>query len=94
MALIVNFIGSLRNFFEKGIIPFNYENEISIKDLINLIININPRIKDIIISSQNNEFHLNSLILINGVEISVLNGLETKLSDKDEITFIPIIHGG
>lgn len=94
MALIVNFIGSLRNFFEKGIIIFNYENETSIKDLINLIININPRIKDIIISSQNNEFHLNSLILINGVEISVLNGLETKLSDKDEITFIPIIHGG
>jgi len=94
MALIVNFIGSLRNFFEKGIITFNYENETSIKDLINLIININPRIKDIIISSQNNEFHLNSLILINGVEISVLNGLETKLSDKDEITFIPIIHGG
>ncbi|KON33232.1 MAG: hypothetical protein AC479_05270 [miscellaneous Crenarchaeota group-6 archaeon AD8-1] len=84
----------MRNFFEKGIITFNYENETSIKDLINLIININPRIKDIIISSQNNEFHLNSLILINGVEISVLNGLETKLSDKDEITFIPIIHGG
>ena len=94
MALIVNFIGSLRNFFEKGIITFNYENETSIKDLINLIINTNPRIKDIIISSQNNEFHLNSLILINGVEISVLNGLETKLSDKDEITFIPVIHGG
>ena len=94
MALIVNFIGSLRNFFEKGIITFNYENGTSIKDLINLIININPRIKDIIISSQNNEFHLNSLILINGVEISVLNGLETKLSDKDEITFIPVIHGG
>ena len=94
MALIVNFIGSLRNFFEKGNITFNYENETSIKDLINLIININPRIKDIIISSQNNEFHLNSLILINGVEISVLNGLETKLSDKDEITFIPVIHGG
>jgi len=36
----------------------------------------------------------NALILINGREISVLNGLETKLKDGDEIVFIPVVHGG
>jgi len=36
----------------------------------------------------------NALILINGREISVLNGMETMLKDKDEITVIPVSHGG
>jgi molybdopterin converting factor small subunit len=36
----------------------------------------------------------NTLILINGKEISVLNGLETMLKDEDEIIFIPVLHAG
>lgn len=36
----------------------------------------------------------NALILVNGREISVLNGLETKVNEGDEILFIPILHGG
>jgi molybdopterin converting factor small subunit len=36
----------------------------------------------------------NGLILVNGREISVLNGLETKLNDGDEIVFVPVVHGG
>ena len=94
MAILVKFIGSLHHFFEKGIKKFDYENNMSIKKLIDLIINTKPNVKEILISTQNNEFQLNSLILVNGVEISVLNGLETELSDKDEVTLIPVIHGG
>ncbi len=94
MVIIVKFIGSLRNFFEEGNETFDYETDITIKELINLIINTKPNIKELLISPQNDEFRLNSLILVNGVEISVLNGLETKLFDEDEITLIPVIHGG
>jgi len=36
----------------------------------------------------------NALILLNGREISALNGLETLVSDCDEITLIPVSHGG
>ena len=36
----------------------------------------------------------NAIILVNGKEISVLNGLETEVRDGDEIVFIPVIHGG
>jgi len=94
MVIIVKFIGSLRNFFEEGNETFDYETDITIKELINRIINTKPNIKELLISPQNDEFRLNSLILVNGVEISVLNGLETKLFDEDEITLIPVIHGG
>ncbi|MCX8188549.1 MAG: MoaD/ThiS family protein [Nitrososphaeria archaeon] len=36
----------------------------------------------------------NTLILVNGVEISALNGLDTKVNEGDVITLIPVTHGG
>lgn len=36
----------------------------------------------------------NALILLNGKEVSVLNGLKTRVEDGDEITLIPVAHGG
>ncbi len=36
----------------------------------------------------------NTLILINGVEVSALNGEQTEIRNGDTITFIPITHGG
>lgn len=34
------------------------------------------------------------LILVNGKEISVLNGLNTKLEDCASVTLVPVSHGG
>jgi molybdopterin converting factor small subunit len=36
----------------------------------------------------------NALILVNGREISVLGGLDTMIEDGDEVTFVPVVHGG
>jgi len=36
----------------------------------------------------------NMLILLNRREIGVLNGLETEVADGDEITLVPVVHGG
>jgi len=36
----------------------------------------------------------NAVILLNGRDISALNGLETPVMDGDEIVLIPVIHGG
>jgi molybdopterin converting factor small subunit len=36
----------------------------------------------------------NALILVNGKEISVLEGLETGVKEGDQIILIPISHGG
>ena len=33
-------------------------------------------------------------MLVNGREISVLNGLETRVNDEDEVVFVPVVHGG
>ncbi|MBC7090657.1 MAG: MoaD/ThiS family protein [Nitrososphaeria archaeon] len=36
----------------------------------------------------------NTLILVNGVEVSALNGLDTKVNEGDVITLVPVTHGG
>ena len=36
----------------------------------------------------------NALILVNGKEISVLEGLKTEVEDGDEIVLVPVSHGG
>lgn len=44
--------------------------------------------------SEDNDVWSNALILVNGKEISVLNGLETIVTDGDEIVLLPVSHGG
>ena len=59
----------------------------TINELITHLIKIKP--KDTL------EFDTkNLLIAVNGVDSSALKGYDTKLSDNDEISIIPVIHGG
>ena len=44
--------------------------------------------------SEVNDVWSNALILVNGKEISVLDGLDTIVSDGDEIVLLPVSHGG
>jgi molybdopterin converting factor small subunit/tRNA threonylcarbamoyladenosine modification (KEOPS) complex Cgi121 subunit len=36
----------------------------------------------------------NIIVLVNGIEVGVLNGLKTKLKDGDEVIILPAAHGG
>ena len=63
------------------------KNTSTINELINHLMQIKP--KDTL------EFDTkNLLIAVNGVDSSALQGYDTKLSGNDEISIIPIIHGG
>ena len=36
----------------------------------------------------------NALIMVSGREISTLNGLDTMLTEEDELSLLPVAHGG
>ena len=93
MPLTLKFIGSLRQISGKTQLTVNFQEGMSLKDLITKISREMPQL-DKALSDQLNDSRSNALVLINGREISVLNGLETKLNDGDEIVFIPVVHGG
>lgn len=53
-----------------------------------------PVLKQSMNSQRLEDLQSGTLILVNGREISVLNGLETNLEDGDEVVFVPVVHGG
>lgn len=55
---------------------------------------ISSESKQLLIDPELNDPRPNALILVNGKEISVLNGLETVVKQGDQIILIPISHGG
>lgn len=94
MPLTVKFIGALRHLSGKTQFTVNFQDGISIKELVEKICQELPELKQTFSDQELNDSRSNSLILVNGREISVLNGYETKLNDGDEIVFVPVVHGG
>jgi MoaD family protein len=94
VPLTIKFIGALRHLSGKTQIIFAFQEEITIKELINEITQELPELKHTFSDQELNDSRSNSLVLVNGREISVLNGYETKLKDGDEIVFVPVVHGG
>jgi molybdopterin synthase sulfur carrier subunit len=96
MPITVKFIGALRHVSGKSELSLclNCQKGASLRELINEITREKPELKRSLIDQQLEDPRANALILVNGMEISVLNGLETNLKNGDEIVFIPVVHGG
>lgn len=94
MAITVKFLGALRHFSGANELALNCKDCISMRELMNEITKELPELKRSPIDPQLEDPRLNTLMLVNGKEISVLDGLETKLKDGDEIVLVPFVHGG
>jgi molybdopterin converting factor small subunit len=70
------------------------EDATSLKEFIKRLVEKQPKLKRALIDPELEDPRPNTLILVNGKEISVLNGLETMLSDNSEVVFVPVVHGG
>ena len=71
-----------------------FKGTVSLKDAIEKIVEEMPKLKRVLIDPELEDPRPNTLILVNGKEISILNGLETMLKDEDEVVFISILHAG
>jgi sulfur-carrier protein len=96
LAVTVNvkFVGSFRGVSGKSKIVFTFTKSISLKVLVAKIIERLPKLKSALIDPMSGEPRSNMLVLVNGQEIGVLNGTETKINDGDEVVFVPVMHGG
>ncbi|MGB9853445.1 MAG: MoaD/ThiS family protein [Candidatus Bathyarchaeales archaeon] len=94
MAITVKFVGSLRNLSGKSKIALKFENPIPLREALKKIIAELPALAKALIDEELGDPRPNSLIIVNGREVSVLNGLETMLKNGDEVVFVPVLHGG
>ncbi|MEM2117494.1 MAG: MoaD/ThiS family protein [Candidatus Bathyarchaeia archaeon] len=94
MTITVRFVGAFRSVSGKSKITIKLEEETPLRKIINKIVEKMPKLKKVLIDPELEDPRPNTLILVNGKEISILNGLQTLLKDGDEVVFIPVIHGG
>jgi len=94
MAVTVRFIGTLRNSSGRSKTTIKIKNAVSVREFIRKVVEGHPKLKRTLIDPELDDPRPNALILVNGKEIGVLNGLETVLKDGDEVVFVPVLHGG
>jgi molybdopterin synthase sulfur carrier subunit len=94
MAVTLKFIGALRHASGKDKLTLNCKDDASIIDLVETLTKQTPALRRSLLDEQLETPKPNALILVNGREISVLNGLDTKVKDGDEVVFVPVVHGG
>lgn len=90
MAVTIKFVGTFRTVLGKDRLILPSEEAISLKKAIRKIIACLPQLERLLIEAP----RPNMLILVNGKEISVLDGLDTMLKSGDEVVFVPVVHGG
>jgi molybdopterin synthase sulfur carrier subunit len=94
MEVTARFLGVFRSVYGKSEFTIKSKDTVLLRDAVKRIVNELPELKRALIDSELEDPRPNTLILVNGREISVLNGLETILKDGDEVVFLPVLHTG
>ena len=94
MTITVRFIGALRAASSKSKIALKIKGVVTLRELVKKIVEEEPKLERALIDPELKDPRPNALILVNGKEINVLNGLETMLKDEDEVIIVPVLHGG
>jgi molybdopterin synthase sulfur carrier subunit len=90
----IRLLGAFRGLSGKSQLSLNLK-EPTVRSLVQkLSESFSVEAKRLLVDPELNDPRPNTLILVNGKEINVLKGLETALEDGDEVTLIPVSHGG
>ena len=90
----VRLLGVFRKALGEESLQVKVERPLSAIHLILKVAEFSPELKRVLIDPELGDPRPNALILINGREISALDGLETLIKGGDEVVLIPVTHGG
>jgi molybdopterin converting factor small subunit len=66
----------------------------SIGDVINTIIGDDDALRTILWDKHVDSPFPNALVMLDGVEVNNLNGMDTQVSDGQELVLLSVVHGG
>ncbi len=91
----VKFLGIFKGISGRERFPVELKKSFSVREVVERLTELlPPEFRRTLIDPELGDPRPNALILLNGREIGVLEGLETKVTDGDEVVFIPVSHGG
>lgn len=94
MPVTLRFLGALRHASGRDEMNLDCERGSSVLDVIKAASKEKVSLLRTILDEQLEPPKPLALILVNGREISALEGLKTKVEDGDEVVFVPVVHGG
>jgi len=94
MTVRARFMGSLRSLSGKELLTLRLLKSLPLKQVMQKIADEAPKLKQVFDGSHQAKLGTSMLILVNGKEISVLEGLDTTIKKDDELVFVPVLHGG
>jgi molybdopterin synthase sulfur carrier subunit len=94
LKVTLRFVGSFCSLTGKRTLSITLDKSESLRKVIDNFTEKSPKLKNALIDPELEKSRANTLVIVNGKEISVLKGLETKLKDGDEVVFVPVSHGG
>jgi molybdopterin synthase sulfur carrier subunit len=96
MKVKVRVFGDLIDFLGSAELTINLDDEAKVADLISKIDEVKAGFKEKmeILSRRRGAADFGLTMLVNGKNINVLNGLETRLKDNDTVVFLPPVAGG
>ena len=91
----VRFLGIFQRLTGKKRCELTLKEPATVKDVVTKLLDEFPdELKTVMVDPQLDDPRPNSLILVEGKEVSALQGLETEVKDSQEIVFLPMVHGG
>jgi len=94
MKVRLQFLGSLQYDLKQQSLSYQFSSERTLRQIVSELIQ-DPKFKELkSFFSESLETKRSLLVFINQQEISVLDGMNTKVKNEDTIAFIPVIHGG
>ena len=91
----VRLIGVFQELTGKEKLCLKLEKPLPLREVVERLVKPSPaELRRLLVDLELGDPRPNALIFVNGREISVLDGLETKVCNGDEVVFIPVSHGG
>ncbi len=91
----VKLLGVFRGLSGKQQLVIKLTKPASIRAVVQKLVELyEPEFKQALIDPELDDPRPNALIIVNGKEMSVLEGLKTELDEGDEVVIVPVSHGG
>ncbi|MCS7096977.1 MAG: ubiquitin-related modifier 1 [Candidatus Methanomethylicia archaeon] len=90
----IKFLGHLKNILGREVMVLSGVNGKTLRDILLIIYNSLGEISSEIFYGSPNKLRSSILLLVNDAVYDVVGGLDYIVNEDDELTFIPIIHGG
>jgi len=91
----VKLLGVFRELSGKNRVIIEFEDAVTMREVVRKLTETLPsKFKETLIDPELGDPRPNALILVNGKEVGVLQGLQTIIDDGDEMVLLPVAHGG